>query len=125
MNNSYLGLLGLARRAGLLEAGDEASKGAISKGVARLLLIASDASDKTRESFEFIAQTASLSYIVVSETREELGNALGKRPCAVVVICDTGFSAAILKKLADGNEKAKALLPQFERKAERAKRRRK
>ncbi len=125
MSDSYLNLLGLARRAGMLEAGDEATKGAIARGAARLLLIAADSSERTRETFEFIAESSALSHITVSETREELGNAIGKRPCAVVALCDTGFCAAILKKLADGNDEARSLLPHFEQKAERAKRRKK
>ena len=125
MNSPYISLLGLARRAGKVETGDEASRSACSHGLARALLIAGDASDRTRETFEFIAESAGLPCITVAETREELGNALGKRPCAVVSICDTGFSAAIIKKLADENEFAKALLPTLEKKAARARSRKK
>lgn len=120
MSNSYISLLGLARRAGKVEVGDEAARSACSHGTAKILLIASDSSDRTREAFEFIAESASIPHISVAETREELGNALGKRPCAVVAICDTGFSAGIVKKLAAENEFAKAILPTIEKKAARA-----
>ena len=125
MNDSYLNLLGLARRASLLESGDEAARGAVSKGAARLILLACDSSDRTRETFSFIAGSAELPCITLPSTREELGNAIGKRPTAVIALCDNGFSLAILKKLAEENEEAKALLPRFEKKAERAKRKKK
>ncbi len=120
MSSPYISLLGLCRRAGKVEIGDEAARSACSHGTAKVLLIASDASDRTCEAFEFIAESANIPCIPVSETREELGNALGKRPCAVVAICDTGFSAGIIKKLAAENEFAKAILPTLEKKAARA-----
>ena len=120
MSSSYLGLLGLARRAGKLEIGDEAVKGACSKGLSKLLLLASDASERTKATFESIAESFELPCVTVSETREEIGNALGKRPSAVVAICDTGFSAAIAKKLADINENAKVALPSLEKRAKRS-----
>lgn len=125
MSSAYISLLGLARRAGKVEVGDEASKSACSHGTAKIILIAQDASDRTREAFEFIAESANVPHIPVSETREELGNALGKRPCAVVAICDTGFSAGIIKKLSEENEVARNLLPAIEKKAARAVSRRK
>ena len=120
MSSPYISLLGLARRAGKVKIGDEAARSACSHGTAKILLLASDASDRTCEAFEFIAESADIPHIPVAETREELGNALGKRPCAVVAICDTGFSAGIIKKLADVNESAKEILPTLEKKAARA-----
>lgn len=119
MSSSYLGLLGLARRAGKVEMGDDAAKAACTAGAARLIIISSEASSRTRETFRFIAENANIPHITVSETREEIGNALGKRPIVVCALCDTGFAAAIIKKLADANEDAKNALPEAVRKAER------
>lgn len=107
MQNSYLGLLGLAKRAGKLEVGDEAARAAISAGKTRLVIIASDASDRTRETFEFIADNAGVAHINVEETRADLGNALGRRPSAVVAVCDVGIAAALAKNISEGNEEAK------------------
>ena len=125
MNDSYLNLLGLARRASLIESGDEATRGAVSKGAVRLLLLAKDSSDRTFETFTFIAESAEIPCITLPATREEIGNAIGKRPTAVIALCDNGFSLSILKKLAADVDEAKNLLPLFEKKAERAKRRKK
>ncbi|MBR5542740.1 MAG: ribosomal L7Ae/L30e/S12e/Gadd45 family protein [Oscillospiraceae bacterium] len=120
MENSYLGLLGLARRAGLLSLGDESVRSAVSAKTAKVLFVASDASERTKETFEFIAESADVLYIVVSETREELGNALGKRPLSTVAVCDVGIAAAITKKLAATNEQAAECLPLLAKKAEKS-----
>lgn len=117
MQSSYLGLLGLAKKAGKVESGDEATRAAVTSGAARIVLIASDASERTRETFRFIAESASVPSVCVGETRADLGNALGKRPCAVVAVCDMGFCAALVKKLAETNGEAKAILEQVSRRA--------
>jgi len=120
MENNYLSLLGLARRAGMLAIGDESARVALQSKKARMLIMASDASKRTKETFSFISESMDIPYIEVRESREELGNALGKRPCAAVAVCDIGFSAAIVKKLSMQNEAAKALSDEIVSKAEKA-----
>ncbi|MBQ8004273.1 MAG: ribosomal L7Ae/L30e/S12e/Gadd45 family protein [Oscillospiraceae bacterium] len=93
--------MGLAKREGMLEAGDESVRAAISAGKVRLVLCASDASERTRDAFSFIAENANVTFLCVEETKEELGNALGRRPSATVAVCDIGFASAIAKKLAE------------------------
>lgn len=119
MQSNYLGLLGLARRASMLEVGDEAVRAAISAKRVRVVLIASDASERTRDTFAFIAESANIPHITVDETREELGNALGKRPCAAVGVCDIGMSAAIVNKLAASNAHAQAVQAALSERAEK------
>lgn len=125
MKSNYLALLGLAKKAGLVALGDEAVRAAVSASSAKLLLIAADASERTKETFEFVAENANVSYIEISKTREELGDALGKRPISVVAICDTGFAASMAKKLSEENEKARECLPELTRRAEKSAARRK
>lgn len=125
MNNSYLALLGLAKRASLLALGDEASRTAISAKSAKLLLISADASERTKETFAYLAENAEVLYIEISESREELGNALGKRPLSVVAICDVGMAAAVAKKLAEVNAGAREHLPALLLRAEKSNARRK
>lgn len=125
MESNYLGLLGLARRAGMLEIGDESARVALQCKKARMLLMASDASERTKDTFMFIAENAEIPYIEVAETREELGNALGKRPVAAVAVCDLGFSAAIVKKLSETNEAAKTAAEEIAARAEKSAARRK
>ncbi|MBQ4544682.1 MAG: ribosomal L7Ae/L30e/S12e/Gadd45 family protein [Oscillospiraceae bacterium] len=119
MKSNYLGLLGLAKRAGLLEAGDEAVRATLSAKKARVVLVASDASERTRSTFEFIAESVNVPIIPVEETREELGNALGRRPCATVCVCDVGLAASIVKKLSEHNEEARLALPAISARADK------
>ncbi len=102
----YLNLLGLARKANKLELGEEACTAAARVGKIRAFISASDASEGTRRKTEFLAESSGAAFIPVEETKAELGNALGKRPCAIIGICDIGFAAAIAKKLAPTNEAA-------------------
>ena len=119
MENSYLGLLGLAKRASFVEAGDEACRAALNAGKVRLILTASDASERTYGTFSFLTENVNVPHIKVSESREELGNALGRRPCATVAVCDIGLAAAIVKKLAAVNEEAADRLPEIEARAKK------
>lgn len=125
MESNYLALLGLARRAGMLEIGDESARVALQSKKARVLLMASDASDRTKDTFTFIAESCEVPYVEVSETREELGNALGKRPCAAVAVCDIGFASAIIKKLSEHNEAAALVAGEIISRAEKSAARRK
>ncbi len=119
MQNNYLGLLGIARRGGMVEIGDESVRAALLTKKGRLVLVASDASERSKNTFFGIAETASVFCIEVAETMAELGNALGKRPCAAVCVCDMGIAAALVKKLSEINPEAGALLPQIDAKAKK------
>lgn len=125
MESNYLGLLGLAKRAGYLSAGDEAVRAAITAGKVRLVLCASDASDRTRETFSFIAESSGVAFISVPETKEEIGNALGRRPAATVAVCDIGFAAALAKKLAEKLPNAKEFAGGLSERAQRTAKRKK
>ena len=118
-DSNYLGLLGLAKRASMVEAGDEACRAAMNMGKVRLVLTASDASERTYDTFAFLSENLNIPHIQVKETRAELGNALGRRPCATVVVCDIGFTAAIVKKLSEENDEAKAHLSEIEERAKK------
>ena len=125
MESNYLSLLGLAKRAGELEVGDEAARAAISAGKVRLVLCASDASDRTRETFSFITESAGIAFISVPETKEEIGNALGRRPAATVAVCDIGFAAALSKKLAERLPDAKECAEKLSERAQKIAKRKK
>ncbi len=125
MESNYLSLLGLAKRAGYLSAGDEAVRAAISAGKVRLVLCASDASDRTRETFSFITESSGVAFISVPETKEELGNALGRRPSATVAVCDIGLAAALANKLAEKLPEAKECAEQLSERAQRTAKRKK
>ncbi|MGE5653187.1 MAG: L7Ae/L30e/S12e/Gadd45 family ribosomal protein [Bacillota bacterium] len=83
------GLLGLAQRAGKLSSGDDVVRRRLGKSRYQLLLLARDASPRTKEIREIAA--ASGCPIIEFATKNELGAALGKPDRAVILIEDRGF----------------------------------
>ncbi len=124
MAGEYLNLLGLAKKANLLELGEDACAAAVRLGRVRVVLTASDIAPGTLFRAESFSEQADVPHIPVGETKAELGNALGKRPCAVIGVCDAGMAAAIVKKLSASNESAAEIAEDMKNKAERILRRR-
>lgn len=103
-----LRFLGLARRAGKLEIGEEAAGRACRSGKAALLLLAGDASANARGRAEnFTAGDGrKIDLLVLNCSKEELGRALGLNGPAMAAVTDRGFAKGILARL-DANESVK------------------
>ena len=124
--NKVLGLLGLAKRAGKLEVGEEPTGAAARAKDARLLLIASDAADNSCRRLRHFADAGACLYAKLPCTKDELGSALGRTSCAMVAVTDVGFAEAVAKKLAEDNAQAYGEIAEKLRvKAQRAAERRK
>lgn len=94
-------MLGLSKKAGKAAIGQEAVSDAIRHGYAKLILIASDASDNTRERFERLTSGEDkVAHVVTPFTKEEIGGILGRAECAIVAVCDAGMAATIASQLA-------------------------
>ena len=124
--NKVLGLLGLAKKAGQLEVGEEPTGAAARAKDARLLLIASDAAENSYRRLRHFADAGACLYAKLPCTKDELGSALGRTSCAMVAVTDVGFAEAIAKKLAEDNaevygEIAEKLRVKAQRAAERRK----
>ena len=103
--NKVLGLLGLAKKAGALEVGEEPTGAASRAKDARLLLIASDAADNSRRRLRHFADAGACLYAALPCTKDELGSALGRTSCAMAAVTDVGFATAIAEKLAEDDAK--------------------
>ena len=103
--NRISGLLGLMRKAGAVEIGEERSIEAIGKGKARLLLVPSDASDKTKRNADFYIEGHSTVKLDMPMTNDEIASAVGVGGCKMAAVTDIGFAKALLKLLAEGDEK--------------------
>ncbi len=90
-----LSLLGLAYRAKKVIFGETVLENL--KDV-KLMFIASDASDKTKERFLRKCEYYSISY-VEDYTSQEISDALGKRIVMIAGICDEGFAKSFREKL--------------------------
>ena len=78
-----LRLLGLARRARLLEIGEEPVGIVCRSGKAKLLLVAKDAGDHTFRRARSFVSGSKCPYICAPYTKDELGNGLGCNACAL------------------------------------------
>lgn len=100
-NDKLLGLLGLATRAGKTTFGTEACKGAIEKRKTKLVIIATDASDRTKSNFKEICKNNNIPIYECLEM-DNLSKAIGKENKSIVGINDVNFSKAILKIINGG-----------------------
>ena len=98
--DNFLSMVGLALRAGRLEAGDDAVADACREKRCRLLLTASDASENALRRSERAAQAGQCLTLPLPCSKEELGAALGRGSCAVAAVTDLGFALGLAEKLA-------------------------
>ena len=87
--DNVLHLLGIARKAGRVEVGEEPVGASARARQARLILVASDAADKAP-------------WFRVPYTKGELGGTVGRASCAMLALTDVGLAAALLARLAAG-----------------------
>ena len=121
--NRTLGLLSISRKGGNLTVGEEQVGAVTRAGRARLLLVASDASDHTvRRARSFVAGTAQ-PMLIVSFTKDELGQALRVSSCAIAAITDVRLAQAFVKTLGEP-EKYTQLLKDLDVRVQRVEKRR-
>ena len=94
-----LNYLGWARKAGLIELGEEPVGAAARAQHARLVVVASDASDHTwRRAQSFVAGTDQ-QCIRVSYTKDEVGMAIGRTSLAIAAITDPALALNLVQAL--------------------------
>ena len=99
-NTRFFGMLGFAMRAGKVEVGTDAVLTLVAKGLISLVIIASDASDKSKERIKKICEFYNTDCIEPGVDAETLSQRLGKISNTVcVAIKDEGFKNEILKAL--------------------------
>ena len=93
MEPKILNILGLAQRAGFIVSGEESVELALSKKNVKIVFVANDASEKTRDKFikkcYFYQVKCNLDFSSI-----ELSKALGK-PRKIVGLIDQGFYVAL------------------------------
>lgn len=99
-NDPVLHLLGLAKKAGRLEIGEEPVGAVCRAHHARLVLLASDAAPNTRRRAAHFGEAGNVLFLELPYTKAELGFLLGRGSCAMLALTDAGFAASILEKLA-------------------------
>lgn len=93
-----MALLGLAQKAGKVASGELQVEHAVRTGKARVILIATDASDNTKKNYRDLAAYHEVACHEVL-SKDEFGHATGKPPRAAIAITDPGFGKAIRETL--------------------------
>ena len=104
-----LNYMALARKGGRIELGEEPVGAAARAQHARLVVVASDASDHTwRRALSFVANTAQ-QCIRVSYTKDQLGEAIGRTSLAIAAFTDPALALAFVKALPQQERYAEAM----------------
>jgi ribosomal protein L7Ae-like RNA K-turn-binding protein len=117
-----LNYLALARKAGRIELGEEPVGACARAQKARLVVVASDATDHTwRRAKSFVAGTQQ-QCIRLAYTKDELGQAVGRTELALAAITDPAMALAFVKALGN-DEKYKDVLLDLENRTKRVQKR--
>ena len=119
-----LNYLALARKAGLIELGEEPVGAAARAQKARLVMVAQDAGDHTwRRAKSFVAGTNQLC-LKIPYTKDEMGLAIGRTSLAIAAFTDPAMALAFVKALPQP-EKYSEELASLEERAQRVRQRQK
>ncbi len=97
MTPRFVGMLGLAMRAGKLACGEAKGADAVRTGKAMLLILATDAGPNTEKRFLNMTQFYQVPILRIGD-KISLGSAVGRKAAVVLAVTDSGF-AEQLKQL--------------------------
>ena len=98
-HDPILHLLGLAKKAGRLEIGEEPVGAAARAHQARVLLLAADAAPNTVRRAAHFGEAGGALWLQMPFTKAELGEQLGRSSCAMLAVADSGLAASMVEKL--------------------------
>ncbi len=104
MQDRFLSLLGLCRRAGKLTIGNDPVLDSISKKKAELVIIAGDCSKNTSKGVLIHAHKHNVQTVITPYSKDDISFALGKY-CAVLSIEDKGFAKKAYTLIVDNTKK--------------------
>jgi len=119
-----LGLLGLARKAGKLQTGEETVGSLLLQKRARLTVLAGDAGAAVSRKMRAMAEGTRQRVIEIPYDKLTLGAALGKQSVSVAAFADVSMALAFVKALPPGLAEAE-LLEDLERRVARVRAKRK
>ena len=119
-----IGLLGLARKAGKLQTGEETVGAMLAEKRARLTLLASDAGEAVSRKVRGLAEGSRQRILIIPYDKLTLGEALGRPSVSVAAFADVSMALAFVKALPAGTA-GPELLEDLERRVARVKAKRK
>ena len=101
--DKVLSLIGLAMKAGRCTSGEMMTESETKSGRARLVIIASDASENTKKKFRDMCKFYEVPIYIYGD-KDTLGHAMGKEFRASLAILDEGFADGIRRALNNQSE---------------------
>ncbi|HEX3032145.1 MAG TPA: ribosomal L7Ae/L30e/S12e/Gadd45 family protein [Bacillota bacterium] len=98
MTDKFATLLGFAQRAGKIVSGESAAQAALKKNKGNLIIIAQDASQRTKSGYQMLGVRNKVPCIETG-TQYQLGLTIGRSPRSVIVVIDEGFAKTLLEYL--------------------------
>ncbi len=93
-----LALLGIAKKAGRIAAGEFRAEQAVKSGKASLVILSPEASGNTKKKFRNMCAFYGVP-VCLYGGKEELGAAIGCSERSSLAVLDAGFSQSLLKKI--------------------------
>ena len=91
--------LSLGRKAGLLVSGEDNCGALLRDGRARLLVLASDASENARRRAEGFLHGRQIPCVTAPYTKDRISNAVGKAGCSMLAFTDIGLALRFAEAL--------------------------
>lgn len=121
-----LHMVGIAKKAGRLELGEEPVGAAARARQAKLILLASDAAENTVRRAGHYSEAGNVLAVVTPYSKAEMGRTVGRASCAMLAVMDAGIASSIVAKLAASDpEQYGAAAEQLALKAEKVLKRQK
>lgn len=98
IKNKFLSLLGLCQKAGKMISGSMQCESAIRSGKAYLVIISEEASKSTVDDFTRLCSDRDIPYVITG-TKAELGDAIGKYNRTLLAVSDPAFKEMIVKEI--------------------------
>jgi ribosomal protein L7Ae-like RNA K-turn-binding protein len=98
--DNILSFLGIIKKAGFLETGEENTAQALRTGKCRAILLAGDASpNAVRRAEGFAERGGGTPLLRLPHTKEEISAATGRAGCSMAAVTDVGFAGAVAERL--------------------------
>ncbi|MCQ2537867.1 MAG: L7Ae/L30e/S12e/Gadd45 family ribosomal protein [Lachnospiraceae bacterium] len=97
---SVYNFLSIAMKAGKVKSGEFSCEAAVKDSTAKLVIIATDASDNTKKLFADKSTYRNIPYVIFG-TKDNLGHAIGKKERSSVAVIDEGLAKALSDKISN------------------------
>ena len=101
VDNKIYGLLGISAKAGKVISGTDIVLENISKGKIALVIVAEDASEKTKKNIKFFCEKENVDMIVFGDIFKN-SKAIGKQNRAIIGVKDRNLAEALKKQIHGG-----------------------